>query len=268
MPPSRGSVWFAGLTGAAGIVSGAPASIRMADASLGAETARFLAVLPDPEGRFPRARHGEVGLEEAWTLARQVQHTMAADTGRQRRPIIAIVDVSSQAYGRLEEMLGLHLACAAAVEAYATARLAGHPITALLVGKAMSGAFLAHGYQANRMVALDDPGVIVNAMGKTAAARIMRRSVEDLDASILQCPPMAYDIKTYARWGLLHQLVSVADADNPGPADIETVRDALVAATLDARRGPRDLSSRLLDADGRLASIRVRQRLAEQWDDP
>jgi malonate decarboxylase gamma subunit len=45
-------------------------------------------------------------------------------------------------------LLGIHLACAAAVDAYASARLAGHPVIALLVGKAMSGAFLAHGYQA------------------------------------------------------------------------------------------------------------------------
>jgi malonate decarboxylase gamma subunit len=39
-------------------------------------------------------------------------------------------------------------------------------VIALLVGKAMSGAFLAHGYQANRLIALRDPGVMVHAMGK------------------------------------------------------------------------------------------------------
>ena len=44
----------------------------------------------------------------------------------------------------------------------------------------MSGAFLAHGYQANRILALDAEGIAVHAMGKEAAARVTRRSVEGL----------------------------------------------------------------------------------------
>ena len=46
-------------------------------------------------------------------LALHVRHAIAADLDGARRPIIAIVDVSSQAYGRREELLGIHLACAA-----------------------------------------------------------------------------------------------------------------------------------------------------------
>ena len=139
--------------------SGAPASLRSAEAQIGAELTRCIAVVPDAAGRFPRARHGEVGVEEAWALAREVRRAMAATPATPRRALLAVVDVASQAYGRLEEMLGIHLACAAAADAYASARLAGHPVVALLVGRAMSGAFLAHGYQANRIVALDAPGV-------------------------------------------------------------------------------------------------------------
>ena len=133
-------------------------------------------MVPDPDNRFPRARNGDVGLEQGWTLAREVHDVVRADRDGARRPIIAIVDVKSQAYGRTEEALGIHLACAAAAYAYAGARMAGHPVIALLVGAAMSGAFLAHGYQANRILALDDPGVSVHAMSKQAAARITRGS--------------------------------------------------------------------------------------------
>jgi malonate decarboxylase gamma subunit len=75
-----------------------------------------------------------------------------------KRAFIAIVDVPSQAYGRREEALGIHQALAGAADSYARARLAGHAGDRLLVGKAMSGAFLAHGYQANRLIALRDPG--------------------------------------------------------------------------------------------------------------
>ena len=68
------------------------------------------------------------------------------------------------------------------------------PVIALIVGKAMSGAFLAHGYQANRIIALNDAGVMVHAMGKAAAARVTMRSVEDLERLAADVPPMAYDI--------------------------------------------------------------------------
>ncbi|MDP0977954.1 biotin-independent malonate decarboxylase subunit gamma, partial [Klebsiella pneumoniae] len=76
---------------------------------------------------------------------------------------------------------GIHLALAAAADAYAAARLAGHPVIGLIVGRAMSGALLAHGYQANRLLALDDADVMVHAMGKAAAARVTLRSVADLE---------------------------------------------------------------------------------------
>jgi biotin-independent malonate decarboxylase gamma subunit len=54
-------------------------------------------------------------------------------------------------------------------------------VIGLIVGKAMSGAFLAHGYQANRLIAINDKGVLVHAMGKASAARITLRTVEALE---------------------------------------------------------------------------------------
>src|SRR3984957_14379958 len=139
----RGRIWFDALTAGAAPITSRLQSVCVADAALGSEMARFIAVVPDAQNRFPRARAGEVGLDEGWALAHHVRATMAEDKDGARRPIIAIVDVSSQAYGRREELLGIHVACAAAADAYATARLAGHPVIALLVGKAMSSAFLA-----------------------------------------------------------------------------------------------------------------------------
>ena len=122
---------------------------------------------------------------------------------------MAVVDVTSQAYGRREEAYGIHLALAAAAGAYAEARLAGHPVIGLIVGKAMSGAFLAHGYQANRLIALSDPKVMVHAMGKASAARVTLRTVEDLEAFAARIPPMAYDIDSYASLGLLWRCLAL-----------------------------------------------------------
>ena len=262
---SRGRVWFAALTGEPGIVAGGAASVLRGDARLGGELARFLAVVPNPNSRFPRARNGEVGLEEGWTLAKYVRETIDGHAaGGARRPIVAIVDVTSQAYGRTEELMAIHVACAAAADAYASARLAGHPIVALLVGRAMSGGFLAHGYQANRILALDDPNVLVHAMSKAAAARITRRSLAELDALGETVLPMSYDIRTYARLGLLHELIDGVNADAPVPSEITRVRDALTAAVADARNGPRDLTHRLT-GPARAGSAEVRRRMAEQW---
>ena len=266
---SRGRAWFECLAGARSSVEGAQ-TVLVADAPLGHENVRFLAVDPNSSNRFPRARHGEVGLDEAATLAQHVRDAMRADAGV-RRAIIAIVDVTSQAYGRREELLGIHLAGAAAADAYASARLAGHPVIALLVGKAMSGAFLTHGYQANRILALDSPEVLIHAMGKEAAARVTRRTVEELDELGERIPPMAYDVRAFTALGLVHRLIDGVNADSPTPDDVQRVRQELIDAVADARSGAPDLSSRLSNAQARrtrAASILVRQRLAEQWNDP
>jgi len=263
----RGRIWFDALSGAAANLSSLR-SVCVADAPLGGQTARFIAVVPDAQNRFPRARAGEVGLDEGWALAHHVRATIADDKDGARRPLIAIVDVSSQAYGRREELLGIHLACAAAADAYASARLAGHPVIALLVGKAMSGAFLAHGYQANRIIALDSREVMVQAMGKQAAARVTRSSVEEMEKLGERIAPVAYDIRSYASLGLLHKLIEGIDADSPSRADVGRVREELVGAITDARGGAPDLASRLTSAAAhktRAASIEVRRRLAEQW---
>ena len=94
------------------------------------------------------------------------------------------------------------------------------PVIGLIVGKAMSGAFLAHGYQANRIIALNDPGVMVHAMGKASAARVTMRSVDDLERLAADVPPMAYDIDSYATLGLLWRLLAVGSADRPSDADV------------------------------------------------
>ena len=255
----RGLQWFNALSAGATPVDGLPQSLRVADGVLGEQTVRFVAVVSDPQNRFPRARDGEIGLLEGWGLAKAVDEAIAHGD---QRPIIAIVDVPSQAYGRREEALGIHQALAAAADSYARARLAGHPVIALLVGKAMSGAFLAHGYQANRLIALRDPGVMVHAMGKASAARVTLRSVEELEALAASVPPMAYDIDSYASLGLLWKTLSVSQIEQPTPDDVARVSDCLVNAIKDI--DGRDLSGRL-GAANRAASSHVRQLLREQW---
>ena len=247
-------------------------SVAVADADLGGElTARLLAVVADPNSVFPRARGGEVGLREGAGLARAVREVVALDADQaddQRRPIVAIVDVPSQAYGRVEEILGEHLYLAAAVDAYATARVAGHPIIALVVGSAISGGFLAHGLQANQILALDDDKVEIHAMHKAAAARVTLRTVAELDELAKTVAPLSYAVGAWATLGYCDGLLAVSNADQPTTADVGLVRDALGDAVARARSGPRDLTNRLQSPEAkraRKASLEVRRRLTEQW---
>lgn len=263
---SNGATWLGKLAGGGAAVQDWPA-VRVVDGTLAGSTARFIAVLPDPDNRFPRARAGEVGLVEGWQLAQAVQETLHADRDAVvKRPIVAVIDVTSQAYGRREEAFGIHQALAGAAGAYAQARLAGHPVIGLIVGLAMSGAFLAHGYQASRLIALDDPGVMVHAMGKASAARITLRSVEALEALAQSVPPMAYDIHSYASLGLLWRVLRPSSAAAPTDDDVALVRATLEEALADiARDERRDLSGRF-GGEHRAASRRVRELLRAQWE--
>ena len=272
----RGRVWFKALTGQEKPMPGDPHSVLVADAAIGDENARFLCVVPDPDSRFPCARHGEVGLEQAYTLAARIREVIDEAPRMSRssslpgpRPIIAIVDVKSQAYGRREEIAGIHLAAATAADAYASARFAGHPVIALIAGHAISGGFLTHGYQANRLLAFDDNEVLIHAMHKEAAARITRRSVAQLETLAKTVTPLSYDVRDYAKLGLLYKLLHVSNPDTPSTEEISLVRNAVIEAIADARKGPFDLRSRFESEDAqtaRKASRLIRARLEEQWN--
>jgi len=249
-------------------VAGNPASLMVSPGTLGGENVVYVGIAPDPKSRFPRAGHTEVGVEEGWYGTRNLRAVIEADKNGPKRPIITIIDSKSQAYGRREELVGIHLAAAAIIAAYADARAAGHPVIALIVGRCVSGSFLALAGQANRMIAFDDPEVLVHAMYKDAAARITRRSVAELDKLGEEIIPMAYDIGSFAKLGGLYALLKVATPDLPNDVTTAQVKKVLVEAINDARRSPRTLDVRL-ESDAakvlRKASLKVRRMMAEQW---
>ena len=262
--PNRAALWLNKLAPDAPLMSGLCPSVQVADGQIAGESVRFIAVVPDANNHYPRAAGGEVGLLEGWTLAKVVNETIAADTDQPvKRPIVAVIDVPSQAYGRREEAFGIHQALAGAAGAYAKARLAGHPVIGLIVGKAMSGAFLAHGYQANRLIAFNDSGVLVHAMGKASAARITLRTVEALEKLAATIPPMAYDVSNYATLGLLSALLDINNPDAPDDHDLSLVSNTLRDAIADARTDA-SLKCRL-GAENRRSSQLVRDRMRASW---
>ncbi|MGZ7441442.1 biotin-independent malonate decarboxylase subunit beta [Paenibacillus sp. TH7-28] len=265
----RGYRWFSQLTGITHPVSDVP-TVLAADVEKNGQLCRYISIVPDAENRFPRVRKGEVGMMEGWTVAQIVRDAILQDEHSEvKRPIIAVIDVPSQAYGYKEEMVGISLALAASADAYATARLQGHPVIGVIVGNAISGGFLAHGLQSNRLIALDDDKINIQAMSKASAARITKRTIAELDEATKKVPAMAYDVRSYSTLGPLYRLLSGIQADDPQSGDVATVEQTISEAIDSTKDAPRDLSFRLETkealAGGRAATLKVRKALSEQW---
>jgi malonate decarboxylase gamma subunit len=138
----------------------------------------------------------------------------------------------------------------------------------LVVGQAISGGFLTHGYQANRILAFDDGKVVIHAMHKEAAARVTLRSVSELERLGREIIPLSYDIGDYAKLGLLHKLLHVDNPDVPAPQTIAQVQQEIIAAVADARSGSTDLTNRMDSKDAlkvRKAGRAARTKMKEQW---
>ena len=78
---SRGAHWLRALAPTASYREGFPRSVAVADGELAGTLVRWIAVVPDAQSRFPRARNGEVGLIEGWSLAQAVREVVEADYG-------------------------------------------------------------------------------------------------------------------------------------------------------------------------------------------
>jgi malonate decarboxylase beta subunit len=182
---------------------------------------------------------------------------------------LAIVDVPGQAFGFLEEAVGIHLSLAAAVDAYIAARELGHPIVALIVGKAISGAFLAHGLQAGEILALDDDRIEIHVMSEASVARVTRRSPKQVSELARIAPSTARDVRSFAELGGVDRLLRVNNPDLPDAQSVESVRSEILEAIQRVRAVPKEPRTRLdlHSADvTRKMSRRVRQEIETEWE--
>ena len=265
--PGKGRSWFKILSGNAASICEYP-SVLVADTNIDGKLTRLIAVVANQANRFPRARHGEVGLLEGWAVAKYVRQAIDDDAKKDnKRNIVAIIDTPSQAYGYHEELFGIHYSCAAGVDAYASARIAGHSVTGLIVGNAISGAFLTHGLQASRLIAINDASINVQAMSKQSAARITKRTIAELEKATQNVPAMAYDIVSFNSLGALDALINLADVDHPNDADIQMVISGLAKAAQDADYTLQQrLETQHAIAKGRVYSRLIRRKIAQQWN--
>lgn len=263
---SRGRLWFEKLTGIENAESNYPTVLHAEK-----DGKEYIAIVPDENNRFPRVRKGEVGLQEGFLVAEIVNKIVDEDKDKkEKRPLILVVDVPSQAYGYKEELIGIHISLASAAAAYAKARQAGHPVIAFIPGDAVSGGFLAHGLQSNRIIALADDSITIQAMSKASAARITQRTIAELEEATKHVPAMAYDIHNYEKLGALYKLVqdvSSWDANENAAEEIKTVIDEAIEST---KNQPTDLHFRyetpIAVESGRQATNKMRKTVFEQWN--
>ncbi|WP_279080575.1 biotin-independent malonate decarboxylase subunit beta [Lactobacillus apis] len=263
---SRGRLWFEKLTGIENAESNYPTVLHAEK-----DGKEYIAIVPDENNRFPRVRKGEVGLQEGFLVAEIVNKIVDEDKDKkEKRPLILVVDVPSQAYGYKEELIGIHISLASAAAAYAKARQAGHPVIAFIPGDAVSGGFLAHGLQSNRIIALADDSITIQAMSKASAARITQRTIAELEEATKHVPAMAYDIHNYEKLGALYKLVqdvSSWDANENAVEEIKTVIDEAIEST---KNQPTDLHFRyetpIAVESGRQATNKMRKTVFEQWN--
>lgn len=268
-PSSNGEKWFAYLTGINNPKSNIGTVLHKT--ILKNEQERiYISIVPDKENKYYRVRDGEVGLVEGHAVASIVSSVIKEDENKDlKRPIILIIDVPSQAYGYNEELIGIHLALASSSEYYARARQKGHPVIGVMIGNAISGAFLAHGLQSNRLIAIGDDKNSVQAMSKESAARITNRTIEELEKATEKVPAMAYDIYNFAKLGALYRLIDDVDGSSPSKTDIKIIENTIEEAILSTIDQPKDLSFRYeteaAKTTGRVATREVRKKVREQW---
>lgn len=262
---SRGRQWFEQLTGINNAKSDVSTVLHAQS-----EGREYIAIVPDEKNRFTRVRNGEVGLQEGYTVAGVINDLIKADQDKeQKTPIVIIVDVPSQAYGYKEELIGIHMALAASVSAYARARQAGHSVVSFIPGDAVSGGFLAHGLQSNRLVALDDLDITVQAMSKASAARITQRTIAELEEATKHVPAMAYDIENYQKLGALYNLIEGVkgyDSDEKSIATVKAALDEAFASLENDTSLKFRYTNEIALAGGRVATNQVRDLMDEQWN--
>jgi len=265
---SRGRKWFELLCGDENI-SEIP-SLLVADKEINGRKYRFIAIVPDENNVYPRVRNGEFGIREGWYIAKYLWEMINEDGGKNPRTVVPIVDVPGQAYGYNEELLGLHQACAAAVFAYANARINKHKIVTFIPGKAISGAFLSHGLQGNRLIAVNDKEVNVHVMSKKSAALITQRTLEELEEATKNIPAMAYDVESFSTLGALSHLLDNINVENPTKEDkvkmIKVIEESVDEIEIsDYPEISFRINSEIAKKQGRIASIQVREKIKEQW---
>lgn len=161
--------------------------------------------------KFPVVYAGIIGMEEGYKMALAVYHSMAADKDKpveEKRALVLVVDTPGNGPGKQEEIFGMNKATGAYQLALAEARKAGHPIVAVVVGRAISGAFLCHGLQADHILSMSPKfQTMIHVMPLTSVSRITKIDIERLQELSKDNPVFAAGPDFFYRLGGVQELI-------------------------------------------------------------
>ena len=239
-------------------------------ATLSGETCTVIAIDALKKNRkFSVVYAGIIGLEEAYKMALAAYHSIKADKDKpvaKKRPLILIVDTPGNGPGKLEEIFGMNKATGAYQLALAEARKAGHPVVALVIGRAISGGFLCHGLQADHILALSPKfGTLVHVMPLTSIARITKLDIEWLQELAVSNAVFAAGPDYFYRLGGIEELIDSIEAMRERViAHVAAVR-AKKAAGRHEELGPWGRGALGAERGGRRARGKVIQTMNEEF---
>jgi malonyl-S-ACP:biotin-protein carboxyltransferase subunit MadD len=221
--------------------------------------------------KFPVVYAGIIGLEEGYKMALAVYHTIKADQSRplgEKRPLVLIVDTPGNGAGKQEEIFGMNKATGAYQMALAEARKAGHPIVAVVVGRAISGGFLCHGMQADHILALSaEFETMIHVMPITSIARITKLDIEWLQDLAKDNPVFAAGPDYFFKLGGVEEIIdSIAAMRERIVAHIKQIREAKLAGKWD-ELGPWGRGQLSVVRGGRMTRSKVIETMNAEFAD-
>ncbi|MHC1605199.1 MAG: biotin-independent malonate decarboxylase subunit gamma [Candidatus Methanofastidiosia archaeon] len=164
-----------------------------------------------PNPRFRVVYNGIVGMEEAYKFSLGIYATIETEKDKpfeEKRPIVLLIDAPGNSPGKIEEIVGMTKATASYQFAIEDARAAGHPVIGMIVGRAVSGAFLCHGLLSDRILSLTkEHGTIVHVMPTTSISVITKIPLERLNELVKTNPVFASGAEFFYKLGGINEMV-------------------------------------------------------------
>ncbi|PLX30858.1 MAG: biotin-independent malonate decarboxylase subunit gamma [Clostridiales bacterium] len=221
--------------------------------------------------KFPVVYFGIIGMEEANKMAMAVYYTIEADKEKpieEKRPLILVVDTPGNGPGKVEEIIGMNKATGGYQLALAEARKKGHTVIAIVIGRAISGAFLCHGLQADNILSLSKEfQTMIHVMPLTSISRITKLDIERLEELSKVNPVFASGAEFFEKLGGVEEVVKkIEDMPETIIKHINEVREYKKAGQAE-KTGPWGRGLLGDQRGGRVTRMSVIEKMNEEYED-
>lgn len=223
-----------------------------------------------PNPRFRVVYNGIIGMEEAYKMAKAVYLTIEEDKNKdisKKTPFVLIVDTPGNGPGKLEEIVGMNKATGAYQLALLEASRKGHPSVAIVIGRAISGAFLCHGLPADRILALPKEfGTMIHVMPITSISRITKIPIEILEKLSKSNPVFASGAEFFYNLGGVNEMIKDPnDMKGVVARNIDEIYQIKKSGE-DLKLGPNGRTLIGAERGGRKVVLKVREKILDEFN--